>query len=93
MLLEGRKRGPSPFSFNVFGTPEPWKPIFPHPPPLPRVPLEDGKRYAWALRARADPPPPPVRVLVFPEDTHALDRPQTEFEQFINAAWWLKQHM
>lgn len=56
-----------------------------------RVPWEDARQYVHALRARAH--PPRTRVIVFPEDTHALDRPQTEFEQWLNAAWWLKAHM
>jgi acylaminoacyl-peptidase len=54
-----------------------------------RVPLDDGKRYATALAARGV----ETRVLVFPEDTHALDKPQTEFEQWLNLAWWLRRHM
>jgi acylaminoacyl-peptidase len=54
-----------------------------------RVPLDDGKRYATALAARGV----ETRVLVFPDDTHALDKPQTEFEQWLNLAWWLRRHM
>lgn len=53
-----------------------------------RVPEADGRRYVNALRSRGV----PTRVLVFPEDTHALSQPQTDYEQWLNAAWWLKQH-
>ncbi len=53
-----------------------------------RVPADDGKRFVAALRSRGV----PTRLLIFPDDTHALDKPQTEFEQWLNLAWWLKQH-
>ncbi len=53
-----------------------------------RVPPPDGLQYAAALRAAGA----PVRILVFPEDSHALDKPQTDFEQWVTVAAVLKQH-
>jgi acylaminoacyl-peptidase len=53
------------------------------------VPLDDGWRYVDALRARGI----KARVLVFPDDTHALDKPCTEVEQWLNVAWWLREHL
>lgn len=54
-----------------------------------QVPLDDGWRYVDALKTRGV----DSRVLVFPEDSHALDKPQTEVEQWLNIAWWLKLHL
>ena len=42
------------------------------------------------LQSRAD--APDVQAWLFPEDSHALDRPQTEVEQWLNTAAWLKQY-
>ena len=62
-----------------------------------RVPPLDGLQYLTALRGRpADSPagpPPATRLIVFPEDSHGLDKPQTEFEQWVNTAAWLKQYV
>jgi acylaminoacyl-peptidase len=34
----------------------------------------------------------PPRVVTFPDDTHGLDKPQTEFEQWLSVVWWLRTH-
>lgn len=56
-----------------------------------RVPWNDAKHYISTLKSRKG--APPVATWLFPEDSHALDRPQTEFEQWLNTAAWLKEHM
>lgn len=56
-----------------------------------RVPLIDAQQYVRALRAREG--APEARIWVFGEDTHSLDKPQTDYEQWLNAAWWLKKHL
>lgn len=60
-------------------------------PLLLQVPHVDALQYIAALKARAN--APEVKTFVFPEDTHALDKPQTEFEQWINAAHWMKRYV
>lgn len=56
-----------------------------------RVPLVDAQQYVKALRAREG--APEARIWVFPEDNHALDKPQADYETWLNVAWWLKRHM
>ncbi len=57
-----------------------------------RVPLRDAQQYVNALRALRGEASPATKILVFPEDNHALDSPQTEFEQWITALEWLQRH-
>lgn len=57
-----------------------------------RVVMTDARLYVSYLRSRAE-QAPETRVVMFPDDTHALDRPQTEFEVWLTHAWWFKQHM
>ncbi|KAG2444971.1 hypothetical protein HYH02_008843 [Chlamydomonas schloesseri] len=59
-----------------------------------RVPPPDGLQYLSALRGRdvaVHGAPPESRLIVFPEDSHGLDKPQTEYEQWVNVAYWLKR--
>lgn len=54
-----------------------------------RVPVSNGFQYVQALRARGQ----EVKVIVFPEDLHAIDRPQSDFESFLNIGVWLKRFL
>ncbi|CAI5509579.1 unnamed protein product [Closterium sp. Naga37s-1] len=54
-----------------------------------RVPSSNGLQLVHALRAQGL----EARVLMMPEDVHAIDKPQSEFEQWITVASWLKQHL
>ncbi|CAD5175172.1 unnamed protein product [Musa acuminata subsp. malaccensis] len=54
-----------------------------------RVPMSNGLQYARALREKGV----DVKVLVFPEDVHGIDRPQSDFESFLNIGVWFKKHL
>lgn len=56
------------------------------------TPPNGGGATSSAVSAESEDPSGQLRVLSFPEDTHALDKPQTEFEQWLNVAWWLSKH-
>ncbi|CAK7327161.1 unnamed protein product [Dovyalis caffra] len=45
-----------------------------------RVPLSNGLQYARALKEKGV----DVKVLMFPNDVHGIDRPQSDFEGYIN---------
>ncbi|MQL86070.1 hypothetical protein Taro_018588, partial [Colocasia esculenta] len=45
-----------------------------------RVPVSNGLQYARALKEKGA----EVKVIVFPNDVHSIDRPQSDFESFLN---------
>ncbi|KAJ4767510.1 Acylamino-acid-releasing enzyme [Rhynchospora pubera] len=53
-----------------------------------RVPMSNGLQYVRALRERGG----EVKVIVFPDDVHGIDRPQSDFEGFLNVGVWFKKH-
>lgn len=54
-----------------------------------RVPMDDGKRYIARLKQSDH--APDSRIIVFDTDEHGLTKPQTDFEQWLTALWWLKR--
>eukprot|EP00249_Psilotum_nudum_P023449 c28878_g1_i1 orf=28-2523(+) len=52
-----------------------------------RVPIANGIQYVQALRSHGL----EVKVIVFPDDTHAIDRPQSDFESYLNIGVWFKR--
>ncbi|KAI3469675.1 hypothetical protein Pfo_026338 [Paulownia fortunei] len=53
-----------------------------------RVPLSDGIQYARALKERGV----ETKVILFPNDVHAIDRPQSDFESFLNIGVWFNKY-
>lgn len=53
-----------------------------------RVPISDGLQYARALQEKGV----EVKIIVFPNDVHAINRPQSDFESFLNIGVWFKKY-
>lgn len=54
-----------------------------------RVPTSNGLQFAQVLRSQGL----EVKIIYFPDDNHAIDKPQSEFEQWVNVATWLKKYL
>ncbi|CAN6311156.1 unnamed protein product [Urochloa humidicola] len=54
-----------------------------------RVPVSNGLQYARALKERGI----ESKTIVFPEDIHGIDKPQSDFESFLNIGVWFKKHL
>ncbi|KAA8527690.1 hypothetical protein F0562_035441 [Nyssa sinensis] len=53
-----------------------------------RVPVSNGLQYARALKEKGV----EVKVIVFPNDVHGIERPQSDFESFLNIGVWFKKY-
>ncbi|XP_065863188.1 acylamino-acid-releasing enzyme isoform X2 [Euphorbia lathyris] len=53
-----------------------------------RVPMPNGVQYARALKEKGV----EVKILIFPDDVHGIDRPQSDFESFLNIGVWFKKY-
>ncbi|GAB4843293.1 hypothetical protein Ancab_013258 [Ancistrocladus abbreviatus] len=53
-----------------------------------RVPVSNGLQYVRALKERGV----EVKVMVFPDDVHEINRPRSDFESFLNIGVWFKMH-
>ncbi|OVA05354.1 Peptidase S9 [Macleaya cordata] len=53
-----------------------------------RVPISTGLQYARALKENGV----EVKVIVFPNDIHGIDRPQSDFESFLNIGVWFNKY-
>jgi len=54
-----------------------------------RVPCSQGVEYYHLLKARGV----PARLLMYPEDSHPIDKPASEADQWVNIAAWINQHL
>ncbi|KAK8684693.1 hypothetical protein V6N13_040709 [Hibiscus sabdariffa] len=53
-----------------------------------RVPVSNGLQYARALKERGV----ETKVILFPNDIHGIERPQSDFESFLNIGVWFKKY-
>ncbi|OMO95588.1 hypothetical protein COLO4_15764 [Corchorus olitorius] len=53
-----------------------------------RVPVSNGLQYSRALKERGV----ETKVIVFPNDIHGIDRPQSDFESFLNIGVWFNKY-
>ncbi|XP_023761603.1 acylamino-acid-releasing enzyme isoform X1 [Lactuca sativa] len=53
-----------------------------------RVPVTNGLQFARALKEKGV----PLKVIVFPQDIHPINRPQSDFESFVNIGVWFKKY-
>jgi acylaminoacyl-peptidase len=54
-----------------------------------RVPYSQGLEYYHILRSNGV----KAKILVFPEDTHAIDKPLSECEQWLAVSSWFQDHV
>ncbi|KAB5545061.1 hypothetical protein DKX38_013173 [Salix brachista] len=53
-----------------------------------RVPLSNGLQYARALKEKGV----EVKILMFPNDVHGIDRPQSDYESYLSIAVWFNKY-
>ncbi|KAJ6430148.1 hypothetical protein OIU84_021540 [Salix udensis] len=53
-----------------------------------RVPLSNGLQYARALKEKGV----EVKILMFPNDEHPIERPQSDYESHLNIAVWFNKY-
>ena len=53
-----------------------------------RVPQSQGLEWFHVLKSKGV----ETKLLIYPEDVHAIDKPASEADQWLNIAGWLKKH-
>jgi acylaminoacyl-peptidase len=58
-----------------------------------RVPHHQGIEYYHALRSVSGLPPDCVDMRVYPQADHAIDKPNSEADQFISMDMWFRRFL
>ncbi|XP_042030975.1 acylamino-acid-releasing enzyme-like isoform X2 [Salvia splendens] len=54
-----------------------------------RVPVSNGIQYARALKEKGV----ETKVIIFPNDVHGIDKPQSDYESYLNISAWFNKHL